>query len=122
LQSVLKEPSATVSLASRVENTIHDKVTAASECSPMRMPSVVDRCEMLDHENSNLRQLLASVTSILRDLSQSISSADDCNLPDEGARNVSTHEISELPVTWMYERVKNEIEASLNILSDHIIS
>jgi len=113
---VLKEPSATVVFASRVENVIHDKISA-SNGSQTKANAVIDRCELLDHENSNLRQLLASVSSILNDLTHSVAGS-------EGHQNtsVSAEEITELPVTWVYERVKNEIESSLNILSDHILS
>lgn len=116
LQSVLKEPSSLISLAARVENTIHDKIAVENDSSAIafRTPSsTADRCEMLEHENSNLRQLIASISSILCDLSRNVIPIED--------ENVSIEEMTELPITWVYDRIKAQIETCLNVLSDHIL-
>ena len=84
---------------------------------------VGDRLELLENENGNLRQLLSSVSLILTDLRSSALSLADNPPGDvmEGSKDYSA-QIEMLPVTWIYDRVKDEIETSLSLLSDFIRS
>lgn len=78
---------------------------------------VADRLELLEHENANLRQLLASVSQILGEMRRAAHlaapSAEDVEVRD------LTEQIASLPVTLMYDQIKDEIEASLAVLGDH---
>lgn len=86
----------------------------------------LDRLELLEHENANMRQLLASVNQILAEMRATAlhlvagpeGGESDANLE---ARDLTT-QINTLPVVWIYEQVKEEIETSLAVLSDLVRS
>lgn len=88
---------------------------------------MLDRLELLEHENANMRQLLASVNQILAEMrATALHLVAD---PEEGMNNEDnleardlTTQISTLPVVWIYEQVKEEIETSLAVLSDLVRS
>lgn len=87
--------------------------------------SNTERIELMEHENANMRQLLASISQILAEMRQTAihmgGLAGDAAEPPTEMRDVSEH-LGSLPVTWIYDQVKDEIETSLAILSDFVRS
>jgi hypothetical protein len=73
----------------------------------------LDRLELLEHENANMRQLLASVNQILGEM-RHITTSEGEDMRD------SSEQIASLPVAWVYEQIKDEIETSLASISDYL--
>lgn len=138
LQTCLREPVVILQSIPRTENTFDMAAVRASlansrsslDSTAMDSESNhnqnTDRIEVLEHENENLRQLLSSTNQILSQLRGSLQS----ELISEGAIDVGelkepldlSAQISCLPVTRIYDHIKEEIESSLNIISDFVNS
>lgn len=88
--------------------------------------TAVARTDLLEHENANMRQLLASLHQILGEMRRSAHAQlhGPNDQGDAGAANGPAgglHEqISSLPITWIYDRIKEEIELSLATISDFL--
>lgn len=128
LQNCLKEPAVIISANVQIENTIDHKhqrtlplhspeSDEASETD--EMTDGPDRVELLEHENANMRQLLASVGQILAEMRQMAMHIGGVDGQAADIRDLSDH-LTLLPISWIYDQVKDEIETSLAILSDFI--
>jgi hypothetical protein len=128
LQNCLREPASILNNA-RVENTINGDVrlalggnlqnsVAMSSDEDLNSPVVeeTDRVELLEHENANMRQLLASINQILGEMRKTAHLTME---QDEEPVDLSKQTLT-LPVAWIYEKVKDDIEASLATISDFI--
>ena len=120
LQACLREPALTVSNA-RAENTFDVSAVRASLSAIVdesEGEEASDRVELLEHENANMRQLLVSLNQILGEMRNTAQPG----APPEEAPHDYAEQISSLPIAWVYEQVKGEIEASLAAISDRLRS
>lgn len=148
LQSCLREPAALIATATKIENLIdprnqqpqrivshsnsmldfsseEDPSTGADYQSHDRaemesqMGAQLDRIELLEHENANMRQLLSSINQILAEMRNTVNHhfEGQDNDPENMPKDLSS-QLSTLPISWIYDQVKEEIESSLSLLSD----
>lgn len=101
-------------------------MSSEEELNKPRGIEEVDRTELLEHENANMRQLLASINQILGEMRHTahLTFTGDVNnemVESEGHRDL-TKQINTLPISWVYESIKEEIEASLTIISEYLRS
>ena len=155
LQACLREPAAIIATHGHAENTFDVQAIRASlpragssatdaflssEDEEQQQRSgaggmdgteseQLDRLELLEHENANMRQLLASVNQILAEMRATalhLGAAGPEGGEEEADANLEardlTTQINTLPVVWIYEQVKEEIETSLAVLSDLVRS
>ena len=127
LQSCLREPASIIN-SSRAENVFDISAVRASlsivsgedsdgEGGTNDGDVTLDRLELLEHENANMRQLLASVNQILGEMRHITTSGGEMQDVHD---HDSSEQISSLPVAWVYEQVKDEIETSLASISDYL--
>lgn len=84
----------------------------------------LDRLELMEHENANMRQLLASINQILAEMRAATLHLTAVEGEAEElleGRDLTNH-INTLPIAWIYEHAKEEIETSLAVISDFIRS
>lgn len=72
-----------------------------------------ERADVLEHENANLRQLVASVSHVLREIRTATGDA-------EAAAGVSEAYATSAPVSWAYDALKADIEGSLSAIADRL--
>ncbi len=94
--------------------------TSSSSSPPLQEgdDAELDRCDYLEHENANLRQLLSSICTILVEIRATI----ERSSPPGDSPQALSDQIGSLPITWIYDRVKDDIESSLGLIADHINS
>lgn len=84
------------------------------------------RIDLLEHENANMRQLLSSLHQILGEMRRSAhlqlygSPEAENVLGDHGPTGDLHEQINSLPITWIYDKIKDEIEKSLATISDFL--
>lgn len=145
LQTCLREPSTNISSMTRIENTVlstRPRNMSLSMVSDEDLSNVnveqgddgqqVDRMELLENENANMRQLLLSINQILGEMRQTANhlspttimdddSADDNGKDEDEQRDLTEH-LSTLPVLWVYDQLKEQVETSLAIIGDYLKS
>lgn len=86
---------------------------------PLQPPSIhkdpIDRLETLENENANLRQLLSSLNTVLGQMKLQ-------NPAIKEAPQDHSEQLSILPISWVYDLVREEIEGSLEAISEMIHS
>lgn len=88
--------------------------------------TAVARIDLLEHENANMRQLLSSLHQILGEMRRSAhlqlyGSPEANNSAGGNEPAEDLHEqINSLPITWIYDKIKDEIEKSLATISDFL--
>lgn len=75
----------------------------------------IDRLETLENENANLRQLLSSLNTVLGQMKLQ-------NPAIKEAPQDHSEQLSILPISWVYDLVREEIEGSLEAISEMIHS
>lgn len=79
------------------------------------------RLDLLEHENANLRQLLSSVCQILCEMRRTA----QLHLMGKESDQVTepadlSSQIGSLPITWVYDQIKTEIEQSLATINEYL--
>jgi len=79
------------------------------------------RLDLLEHENANMRQLLSSVCHILGEMRHTAQLNLMGEEPDQIAEPADlSGQIGSLPITWIYDQIKAEIEQSLATINEYL--
>lgn len=112
--------------ASNAEN-YSDQEDLGVEENTTLMGQQLARLDLLEHENANLRQLLGSLAQILGEMRKTaqlnVGIMTDELTDGQSALSIPsdiTPQITSLPVSWIYEKVKDEIETSLSVIGDFL--
>lgn len=93
-----------------VENLLFKNAIVSQEMDLEQEEGAADRLTLIEHENTNLRQLLASVAAILNQMRRTIEPLEEDQEDNE--------EETGLPIDIIYENIKDRIERSLGVLND----
>lgn len=75
---------------------------------------IIDRLTALEAENSSMRSLLLSITQLLTELKHIL------ELEDTEHGRVTEAALNGMPIDWVYEEIKEDIERSLALLSKRV--
>lgn len=117
LQRLIHEPS-----ASNISTLTKRSYSSSAELNPSLFvdDSMVvnpgqrnDRLETLENENANLRQLISSLNTVLGQMK--LQNPSISQIPQDHSEQLGI-----LPISWVYDMVREEIEASLEAISEII--